>query len=62
MITKNPYLDLMKIIKEDGVKDLPMTVKGKFAQAIKEERVNGKTTPIAEDLLSQALVAAAVSR
>lgn len=31
-------ITLVEIIKEDGVKDLPYKVKGKFGQAIRAER------------------------
>ena len=51
----DPHINLMSIVKEDGIADLPMAVKGKLAQAIKEERVQGHTTPKAEGLLNEAL-------
>lgn len=55
MTSTKPNLKLMEIIKEDGVSDLPMAVKGKFAQSIREERIEGHTTPRAEGLLNEAL-------
>ena len=57
MTEKDPRLNLMKIIKEDGISDLPMAVKGKFAQAIREERIKGHTTPLAKSLFNEALSA-----
>lgn len=48
-------LSLLEIIKEDGIADLPMSCKSKLSQAIKEERVHGRTTEKAQSLFAQAL-------
>jgi hypothetical protein len=37
--TDSDYFSLMKISKEDGVRDLPMAQRGPFAQAIRAERL-----------------------
>jgi hypothetical protein len=52
---KDPFTNLMQIIKEEGLVDLPMNIRGKFAQAIRDERLNGATTPLAELLFAEAL-------
>ena len=51
----DPYTNLMSIVKEPGIADLPPACRSKLAQAIKEERVEGHTTPKAEELFALAL-------
>lgn len=51
------HLNLMKIIHEDGVRDLPTTkCKGAFAKALKEERKEGHTTDKALAFLDEAIL------
>ena len=48
-------VNLLEIVKEVGVKDLPTGAKSSFARAIKAERVAGETTPEAEQFLLDAI-------
>ena len=50
-----PSINLLEIVKEDGVSDLPSGSKSQFARAIKEERKAGHTTPEAENFLELAI-------
>lgn len=47
--------NLMEVVKEDGVKDLPLRVRGPFAHALIEER-NGNTNE-AQSYLDKAVYA-----
>ena len=48
---------IIAISKEEGVRDLPMSIRGPFAQALKAERLAGETTEDALHLLDKAIAA-----
>lgn len=51
--------NLMEIIKEDGVSDLPMRVRGPFSQALRAERQGDNAT--AEIKLNEAIAKEEIS-
>ena len=50
-------MSLMDFSRLEGVMDLPMAVRGKFAKALMLEAEAGKTTPEAEAALDAAVLA-----